>query len=355
MAIAIPAIVDAQLLALKNSIKPVYHSDTHTFSSAYPPYVLGNRAADLLTLLTNLIDAPGLHVTGIHVAADAVNAVSSPVATNQATADTMANEMKGDYNAHRIVTPAVHGAADGTNIVTAADGDGAEGKLVTLTNDIRTQLLAHMARVASSTHYVADPNVVTVAACTNTATAVVLINHLKAIYNAHIANINGVSRSALADIGAYTGVNYLIGAKVTFEGNITTALAGVTATVMANTTGVLTFRSNELSVPAVTGDHYTIEFAGVDADIAVLNQGKPMGSSGSNPYGSGPSLINAIMKLIEQLHGSMPAYLTARTSEPFHIGSPNAGAGSTGHGGAMQIADALQVVRDTVAAYTKPA
>jgi len=355
MAIAIPALIDTQLTAFRTSMQPKQDSVTKTESFVVAPGVLGNRAADLLDILANLVDVTGLVTTGTHVAADAANGVSSPTATNQATADTMADEMKGDYNAHRVVTPAVHGAADATNVVTALGSDGSEARLVLLANDIRVQVLAHMARVTTATHGVADPNVVTVAACTDTATAVTLMNHLKLIYNAHIANINGVSATGVADLGAYTGVNALVGAKVTFTGNITTALTGKYAFVISNTTGVLYFAPGSLPASPRTGDTYSVEFAAIDKDLAALRGGKGLGDSASNPYGPGPSLINALMVMIAQLGGAVPSYLTAVAAQPFGIGSPHA-ANPSGRGSAAMIlmAEAMLAARDTVAAYTKP-
>jgi hypothetical protein len=360
--IAIPAIVDVQLAALKASFLP--HTNGPNTTAAGDLFPRGNRVADLLRLLTGLIDTGTLHVTGIHVAADAANVVGAAVATNQATADIMADELKLDYNLHRQVTPAVHGAAGG-NAVTAAGSNGTEGVLVTLCNDVRAMLILHMATIAGPVHYVADPNVVTLAACTNLATAIVLVNHLKAIYNAHVGCIDGASKYAVADLGAFTGVNSLVGAKVTFAGNVTGALLGVTAKVVSNTTGVLVL-TPVLSTPPRTGDHYAIEFVSVDDDLAVLDGAKGSGSSQSNPYSYGPNMLNAMIKIIVQLGGVLPAYLTRTTdgvtkettydpAEAFGFGSPHAGGSSGGHGGGYMLSAALQLVRDTVAAYTAPA
>jgi hypothetical protein len=228
MSISIPSIVDALLTAIKADLQPTFHSDTNTYSSSKPPYVLGNRAADLLRLLTGLIDTGTLSATG------------------------------------------------------------------------------------------------------GTATSV-------------------------QDSGAYTGVNSLVGAKVTFAGNVTTALTGKSAYVVSNTVNALFFAPGAIPATPQSGDNYTVEYSAVDQDLVVLEGGKGFGDTQSNPYGAGPSLINAIMKLVVQLGGALPSWLTFRAAEAFNVGSPHAGAGSQGHGGAMLLASALQLVRDTVALYTKPA
>lgn len=229
MSISIPAIVDTQLTALRNSLNPVYHSDTHTYTSSVPPYAKGNRAADVLRMLTGLIDASSLTATG------------------------------------------------------------------------------------------------------------------------------GTAKS-VSKTGAFTGVNSLIGAKVTFSHTTTTvALRDVSAYVIGNTADTLNFAGGALPDTPVNGDVFSVEYTTVDSDLIVLESGKEFGGSQSNPFGAGPSLINAIMKLVVQLGGALPSYLDIHSAEPFHLGSPHAGAGAQGQGGAILLADALQLVRDTVAAYTKPA
>lgn len=228
MAIAIPAIVDTQLTALRNSLLPKQDGATLIASSPLPPYAMANRAADVLRMLTDLIDAGPLTATG------------------------------------------------------------------------------------------------------GTATQ-------------------------LQDTTAFTGVNTLIGAKVTFTGNVTPALAGCVAYVISNTVTNLNFAPGALTGTPQAGDTYSIQWTAVDKDLLILEQGKTKGDTASNPYSAGPSLINALMVLIQQLGGSLPSWLDTATVNPFHIGSPHAGAGSQGHGGAMLIAEALLLARDQVAAYTKPA
>jgi hypothetical protein len=355
MAISIPAIVQTQLTALKNSIKPDYHSATTTYSSPRPPYVNVNRAAEILRMLTGLIDVTGLHVTGVHGATDVADAVATADATDPTTGYALSKAIKDAYNLHRVKTAgSVHGAADSANDVSSPDAS-TEGTLVTLCNEIKTKFNLHIVRIASSCHSVADSlDLVTTADCTAYASAYTLINAIKVLYNLHVVKIDGYSKQMVADIGAYTTVGSLQGAKVTFVGNITTDLTDVSAYVVTNTTGVLQLASTLPAIP-VTGDHYAVEFSAIDSDLAVIEQGKGLGDGASNPYASGPSVINAIMKLIKQLGGTLPSYLDITTAQPFKIGSPHAGAGSLGEGGAILIADALQRVYDQVALYTVPA
>lgn len=364
MAISIPAILDTELTAVKNTLLPVTDGVTHTSSQPLVPYLNGNRAADLLKLLTGLIDSGTLTSVGIHAAADAANVEATANATDPASGYALANSLKAKYNVHRAVTPAVHGSADATNVVAAADADD-EGKLVTLSNDIRTQYSAHIIKVSAGTHGLADTvDSLTLVACTNYATAYALLNEIKAQYNAHLANINAGTTASVGG-GTYTGVNSMVGNKATFTGNVTAALAGASATIVTNTTKALAFQAAALPAVPRTGDTFVVEFAAIDADIAVLAGGKGLGDRCCNPYANGPSFVNATVKLLQLLGAAVPAYMAHTTdgvtkqttydpAEPFHIGSPLAGAGSQGHGGGYLIADMLQQARDAVAAYTKP-
>lgn len=168
----------------------------------------------------------------------------------------------------------------------------------------------------------------------------------------------GGSDAQLTDLGAFTGVNSLVGATFTFDAATSTAaLQGVSRTVISNTTDVIVF---DRALPANTavGDVGVLTFTTIDKDLEALKQGKGLGDTASNPYGPGPSMINALVVLIEQLGGTLPPYLdpAAPEAEPFGLGSPHGGHGGPyGHGGMIMLADALQVARDTVAAYTAPA
>jgi hypothetical protein len=103
-----------------------------------------------------------------------------------------------------------------------------------------------------------------------------------------------------------------------------------------------------------------VEYTAVDADLLAMAGGKGLGDSASNPYGPGPSFVNAVVKIMQAVGAAMPSYLDSQAkitaiAQAFGVGSPHAGAGSQGHGGAALIADMLQLARNAVAGYTKPA
>jgi len=64
-----------------------------------------------------------------------------PDATDQASADTLANQLKADFNDHVDAT-GVH-ANDDNTAVTATDGAGTLAALRTLASDIRAKMLTH--------------------------------------------------------------------------------------------------------------------------------------------------------------------------------------------------------------------
>jgi hypothetical protein len=121
---------------------------------------------------------------------DYINAgyASTASSTDQAliltAANTLANEIKADYNAHRT-QGSVHAANDTTNIITAATASSL-ATLLTLCADIRTQLNAHYSNSGGSYHTIPDiVNPITVAAPTDLKTAVQFLYIAKTSYNAH--------------------------------------------------------------------------------------------------------------------------------------------------------------------------
>lgn len=115
---------------------------------------------------------------------------------------TLVNELRVDYEAHRVVTPGVHGAADNTNVVNgglAAASDVATA--AALLDEIYTRYEAHRILVGGGEHgAVDDINVADVALfpCPVTEIGVALAaNDLKAKYNAHhILALGGVHAGA---------------------------------------------------------------------------------------------------------------------------------------------------------------
>ncbi len=103
----------------------------------------------------------------------------------------LANELKADYNTHRA-SVVYHTAADAVNIVASPDATDL-ASLITLANEIRTDYEAHRVLVGGGPcHGQADTtNVVSAAACTDLPTAVVLVKDIKAKYEGHRINTSG--------------------------------------------------------------------------------------------------------------------------------------------------------------------
>lgn len=103
-----------------------------------------SNLATALTLVNQLRAVYVFHKadTLAHKVVDSAT-LTAPVATDLTTAVTLGNELKGDYNTHRAST-SWHYNADATNVVTAANATD-QASLDTLLNDIKVQFLAHMA------------------------------------------------------------------------------------------------------------------------------------------------------------------------------------------------------------------
>ena len=140
------------------------------------------------------------------------------------------NELRTDLIAHfALTTGSVHGAAD----TTSDDGIGSaattHATAIALVNTLRTAYAAHRVMTAGSVHGAADStNVVSLAAATTAAEAVLLANDIKAKYNAHRVLTSGpvhggsgdttnVTSAADATDGAVTGDD-VTGDGVRFQG-----------------------------------------------------------------------------------------------------------------------------------------
>ena len=365
MAIAIPALVDAQLAALRASMEPVEDPATNVDSYAAAPGAIGNRCADMFDLLVSLCDSGTLTGVGVHTAADATNNIAvAAAATDLPSVQTLLNAMRdgtgeagGGIAAHFLIVGASeHIGADVTNVITAAAATN-QATANTLANDLKAQFNGHLLLNGATGHYGPElTNTIISPDATDLATSITLANELRTKYNAHCANINAGSLYSVIDNAAITGVNSLIGATLTFAAATTTvALRDVSRVVTRN--GVNHVELSE-ALPAlpVVGDTFTIAFTSVDADIAELRgTGRSYGASQSNPYGPGPSFVNAVLKVLGQLGVAAPAYLNSASAEPFGLGSPHAGHGGVhGHAALILASDMLQQVRDAVAAYTVP-
>ncbi len=370
MAIAIPAIVDAQLALIQAALRPVKDAATNTDSLSSPPYALGNRVADILRLLTELCGSGTLTGVGVHTAADATNNIAvAAVATDLATSQTLLNAMRdgtgeagGGVAAHFVIVGAnEHIGADITNAITAIAAVGLPTALL-LANDIKAQLNGHLLLNAATGHYGPElTNTILSPDATDLPTVIVLANELRAKYNLHVANIAAGSLSSFIDNAAITGVSSLVGATVTFAAATTTvALRDIVRTISASNVNGFQFSEALPAVPVI-GDTLTLAWSGVDAQLAVLDGGKGTGNSQSQPYSDGRNMLNACVLIIQQLGGALPAYVDLlHSAEPYNgvqggWANPHSGGGTRGHGGGALVADLLEVVRDTVNAWTVPA
>lgn len=115
---------------------------------------------------------------------DVANVTAAADADDQASLDTLINEIKSDYNTHRVST-SYHDAADTTNIVTADNGDGTIGTALTLTDELKLDINAH--RTESGVHAPDDNrNAILLADATVLADCIALANNIKKNYNAHL-------------------------------------------------------------------------------------------------------------------------------------------------------------------------
>lgn len=111
-------------------------------------------AANASSLATSLALAKQLRTvylfhladTLAHKVVDTPPALSEP--TDLATAITFANALKADYNTHRASTT-YHHNADSTNAVSSSDASD-QASLNTLLNEIKTDLAAHIASAPSA-------------------------------------------------------------------------------------------------------------------------------------------------------------------------------------------------------------
>lgn len=115
---------EATALALVNEIAAVFYGSPTGTGNPYPGHALDTLA---------------------HVAADSTNGALTAArpATSLATAYTLANEIKADFNAH-LTQSGVHVNNDGTNSIAAADAT-TQNSLNTLLNELKADLNLHMA------------------------------------------------------------------------------------------------------------------------------------------------------------------------------------------------------------------
>ncbi len=122
------------------------------------------------------------------------------------------------------------------------------------------------------------------------------------------ANLTATGGSATSVVdGAATFVaNTQVGNVVTFAGNTTAALAGVTARVVSNNTTTLFFASGALPATPQAGDTYTIRGGCFDTLIDSLREGAARGNNPvGNLYGDANVVYDALVRGITQLGGTV--------------------------------------------------
>lgn len=186
---------------LEQIINVVNALSTRVFGGSNPH--LANDATNALTVVSAGIESldsvleagddletkytAHIAATAAHVAADSTNGTTdtSPIADVYV----LLNELKTDYNAHRVLTAAsVHGGADSTNVVAAANAT-TKATAITLANELKTDFNLHIATTAGSVHGAADAtNPVVLADLTSTATwseIMAMADSIRAKYEAH--------------------------------------------------------------------------------------------------------------------------------------------------------------------------
>lgn len=133
-------VAQLQMLAQRIGAGSSFHYDA--VSSA----ITAANASDLATSLTLAEQIRGVY--NAHLDSDAAHKIKDPkptltAATTLATAITLANAIKSDYNTHRASTT-YHANADATNVITSPDATD-QSSLNTLLNELKTDLNAHIA------------------------------------------------------------------------------------------------------------------------------------------------------------------------------------------------------------------
>lgn len=178
----------------------------------------------------------------------AATAPSAEQAIILSAAQTLANEIKGDYNAHRTQA-GVHPTDDTSNVVTAANATSLS-TLLTLCADIRTQLNAHYSNTGGAWHVAADTvNPITVAAPTTLSEAVSFLYVAKTSYEAHriiapsvhsVADSTNVVTSSNAQVAARVGLGADAG-KVVLASQTNTVASTVGISTLGTANSVLGF------------------------------------------------------------------------------------------------------------------
>lgn len=137
----------------------------------------------------------------------------APASADLTALNTLLNELKVDYEAHRVlIAGPVHGIADATNTITAANASDTATRIA-LANDLRAKFSAHRILTAGGVHGAADTtNVITAPVATDDSTALILALDLKTKYNAHRVLTTGGVHTNPDNTNATTSPNPSAGA-----------------------------------------------------------------------------------------------------------------------------------------------
>jgi hypothetical protein len=211
--------------------------------------------------------------TTFHVVADSTNVVTEVGVPIEIYA--LLDELKVDYEAHRILTAgSVHAGTDAVNLVTAANAT-TKALAILLANDLRTQFIANYANVTA--HHGADgsadaPTVAALVPGTATWTEIAaLADDLRASYEAHRVNLAGgihgladgtntVTATAIGVVttAAYAGQNELKGdfnAHIAESGTSHYMLDNSMAITVANASTNLTSIALANALKTAVNDH----------------------------------------------------------------------------------------------------
>lgn len=140
--------------------------------------------ADLVTLANEIKSDYNTHrvSTVYHAAADSTNVVTSTNASDLATAITLLNEMRADYNAH-LSQSGVHQLSDATNSVSSPAATTLQSA-VTLAHELQDKYNAHLLQMGVHGHD-DTTNATTSTAAIDLSTSIALVNEIKSDYNSH--------------------------------------------------------------------------------------------------------------------------------------------------------------------------
>jgi hypothetical protein len=339
MAIAIPTLIDTQIAALQASMRS--SADDTAPSTPYAPRL----AADILRILTDLIDSAELTATGgtaLEVQdTGAYTGVDSLVgSTVTFAADTTTPGLQGK-------SAVVKSNTTGALVFERGALPARAAALVGGTQTFPFNETSGQTLVIEQT----DDGGATWTAGTRTFTY-----STSGSAFAEIADLLAELNTAAKWDGTTLPTTFTItnsGDKLVITPVSSDPLAGIRVAAASTGTGVtadedllwaddVTDMNTEFPI---SGDTYVVSYTAADAKLDTIND-KGLGARPSSAAG-GPALLGAMMLILEQLGASVPAYLTAAAAEPFGSGSP--------HAEGVFVADAIELVRDAIAAHTAPA